>query len=120
MTCPSCSQQPISYWKYNISIARGVGISGALKGYLKCQNCHSLLHAGTLGRTFWSVLLTLVILIILLGVFFRLISSSIGNTSAAILLCVLVLATVFISNYLGWKHVHYEKVDVMTDLPPKT
>jgi hypothetical protein len=120
MTCPSCSQQPISYWKYNISISRGVGISGALKGYLKCQNCHSLLHAGTLGRTFWSVLLTLVILIILLGVFFRPISSSIGNTSAAILFCVLVLATVFISNYLGWKHVHYEKVDVMTDLPPKT
>ncbi len=112
MTCPSCSQQPISYWKYNLSITRGAGISGALKGHLKCQNCHSLLRAGTLGRTFWSVLLPLVILIILFGVFFKPISSSIGNTSAALLFAVLLWVTGFISNYLGWKYVQYQKVEI--------
>ena len=115
MNCPVCGNQPISYFRYNFSLRRGVGLARALTGHIRCEHCQTVLHAGTFGRSFWRLVIPAFALIVLFGVFLDRISSSIGTGAAVSLFILILLATGMGANLLGWRHIRYEKADINSD-----
>ncbi len=55
------------------------------------------------GKMFWRILMFGIIILLIEGIYFKDIKSSIGSSLGLILFIVTGLSTVFVSLYLSWK-----------------
>ena len=100
MNCPSCNKEATSYLRHAFSL-EGVSLVKAMQGYLKCQNCDTLLRVTSYGRQFWYFFTPAVLLAILWALFPRL-----------TIVWIPLLFVVSFSFGGLWKFAHIEKVDV--------
>jgi hypothetical protein len=110
MNCPSCNHTAASFIRYAVSL-KGVSVTKSMQGYLKCQNCGTLLRVTSFGKQFWVFFIaTLVILAVFVVLYPRLFSIvGTGATAAIGIILVLMIVTVF--TFALWRFARVQKVD---------
>lgn len=87
-------------------------------GYLKCQNCGTLLRVTSFGKQFWVFFIATVVILALFVALYRRLFSIVGTGATAAIWIILVLMIVTIFMFALWKFAQVQKVDA--DNPPTT
>ncbi len=117
MKCPSCNQLASSPLK-NIFSLQGVSFTDSIKGFLKCQQCGTLLRIVRYGNGFWFFTLTTTTLLALFVALYHYVLPMVGIGVMTAIWVIIVLLSAYIFTIGSWKSAQLEKVD--TDTPAKT
>jgi hypothetical protein len=104
MQCPSCNRQPIGLLRFCTFRTRGVSFQQAIKGYLKCRNCGTLLQIEEFNAAF---LIFMGILFVAFFVYWILLSRIIPNVGYKVSIGILLIWFIFVLfglTYVRWKN----------------
>ena len=118
MKCPHCDQTPISCTRYLIS-RWDVGFYSAMNGFLKCQECKSILRATSKTSIYPPYLLVIVIFVLSFTLPKLIVDaySEFGKITMSFILFFLMLIFFIVLHYFRWRHLEYQKVE--PNLPPE-
>ena len=116
MICPSCNKSASSLVRSAFSF-QGVSRSKNIQGYLKCQQCGTLLRVTGYGTRLWLFYVPAILLLGLFGLSYRYFFALFGN-EWGLFLGVLILVTFTSLTINMWKSTRVEKVDA--DATPTT
>ena len=119
MTCPSCKQQASSFSRFVMTL-QGVSVRQSVQGYLRCQNCGTLVRVIRFRSALWGFLApTVALLIAFVFTYPKIVRSAGGPPSVAIWFFLLFLI-LFVFSYGLWRFGELEsKEDAsLQDDPP--
>ena len=107
MVCPSCNQLAASFLRYSFSL-QGVPFSRSIQGYLKCQNCGTLLRVTRFKSQFWILVIATLALLIVFSALSGYLFSKIGAIATTAVWIILILLTTFAFTFGLWKFARVE------------
>ncbi len=110
MICPSCKQTATSFLR-NAFSSQGVSTFKSMQGYLKCQQCGTLLRVTSYSKHFWFFLVATVIVLVLYTLFYQRLFSIVGFGATALLWIVLILLIFTTYTFGLWKYGRVQKAD---------
>lgn len=110
MNCPSCNRTAASFIRYAVSL-KGVSITKSMQGYLKCQQCGTLLRVTSFGKQVWVVFIATVVILAMFVVLYRRLFSIVGAGATAAIGIILVLMIVTVFTFALWKFAQVQKAD---------
>ncbi len=108
MTCPSCGQSASNFHRFVFTI-QGVTIRQSIKGFLRCQNCQTLLRLAAYNRFVWLQIVLAVTAVALYTAFGQQIVALVGFKTAQIGLVPFLLLVGYAGTYVFWRGAHAEK-----------